>query len=183
MDRRPETVSAYRRLFADVYDDALRFALRRADAADAEEAVSSALMIAWRRFDRAPDSFDARRAWVFGIVRKTLLNQRRGAVRRKALAVRIADHASSDAADDLLAVEARADLSRAWKLLSARQQEVIALAAFEQCDAATAARTLGISPAAYRVRLSRARRALRAVLHDRERVPALAPHPTPLETP
>lgn len=160
---------AYRRLFADVYDDALRFALRRAEPTDAEEAVATAMTVAWRRFDRAPESFDARRAWVFGIVRNTLLNERRGTARRRALAVHLAAHA--DRAEpttdtELQTVEFRADLSAAWKQLSDAQQEVLALAIFEQLDAETAAAALGIRPGTYRVRLTRARSALRTLLAD-----------------
>ena len=160
---------AYRRLFADVYDDALRFALRRAEPTDAEEAVATAMTVAWRRFDRAPETSDARRAWVFGIVRNTLLNERRGTARRRALAVHLATHAdrAEPAMDtELQTVELRADLSAAWKQLSDAQQEVLALAIFEQLDAESAAAALGIRPGTYRVRLSRARSALRTLLTD-----------------
>ena len=160
---------AYRHLFADVYDDALRFALRRAEPTDAEEAVATAMLVAWRHFERAPKEFDARRAWVFGIVRKTLLNERRGSTRRRALAVRVAEHAHRvHRAEDneLQIVEIRADLASAWKLLTAAQQEVLALAIFEQLDAESAAIALGIRTGTYRVRLSRARTVLRTLLTD-----------------
>ncbi|GAA2175145.1 hypothetical protein GCM10009846_23930 [Agrococcus versicolor] len=167
----------YRALFRDVYDDAVRFAMRRAEPDDADEAVAIAMAVAWRRFGDAPRSLDARRAWVFGIVRKTLLNQRRGTVRRAALAVRVAEHVELAHRDDVSAVEIRADLAAAWRSLSAPQQEVLALAVFEQLDAGAAARVLGILPGTYRVRLSRARKALQAALADRPRpvVPARAP--------
>lgn len=154
----------YRALFRNVYDDAVRFALRRAEPEDADEAVATAMTVVWRRFSHAPKSLDARRAWVFGIVRKTLLNQRRSSARRAALAVRIASHADLVHRDDLSEVEFRADLAAAWSALSAQQQEVLGLAVFEQLDAATAARVLGVLPGTYRVRLSRARKALHAAL-------------------
>ncbi|WP_144721956.1 RNA polymerase sigma factor [Agrococcus jejuensis] len=157
----------YRGLFRDVYNDAVRFAMRRADPTDADEAVATAMTIAWRRFDRAPATLDARRAWVFGIVRKTLLNERRGRARRAALEVRVASHAELVHRDDHSAVDLRADLEAAWSTLSAQQQEALGLAVFEQLDASHAAKALGILPGTYRVRLSRARDALRVALDER----------------
>ena len=81
----PET--EYREFFRDVHPDATRFALRRADAAIAEEAVGDAMLVAWRRFDEAPHDPGDRRAWLFGIVRNTLLNARRSQFRQHSLAV------------------------------------------------------------------------------------------------
>lgn len=165
----------FRVLFNDVYPDAVRFAMRRAESSEADEAVASAMLIAWRRFDRAPASLDARRAWVFGIVRNTILNARRSQVRRAALAIRVANELPLPGADDLAGVELRMDLAAAWRKLAPAQQEVLALSVFEQLDATNAARTLGILPTTYRMRLSRARRALREAL---QRDDALEPGPT-----
>ncbi|MEJ5946476.1 sigma factor-like helix-turn-helix DNA-binding protein [Pseudokineococcus basanitobsidens] len=77
---------------------------------------------------------------------------------------------------DVDAVVDRVDLARAWRRLSEAQQEVLGLAVFEELDAPRAARVLDISPVAFRLRLSRARRALR--LHLQHQPPA-APTPTP----
>jgi len=178
MGQSEDRADEYRALFRDVYDDAVRFAMRRSEPDDADEAVAIAMAVVWRRFDHAPTSLDARRAWVFGIVRKTLLNQRRGTARRAALAVRVAAHVEPAHLDDVSAVEIRADLAVAWRSLPARQQEVLALAVFEQLDAAAAARVLGILPGTYRVRLSRARTALQAALAARPR--SIAPTRAPI---
>ena len=59
---------------------------------------------------------------------------------------------------------ARVDLGRAWRLLSEPHQEALALAVWDGLTAAEAAAVLGISPVAYRLRLSRARKVLRAHL-------------------
>ncbi|MFF4779218.1 RNA polymerase sigma factor [Microtetraspora fusca] len=56
----------------------------------------------------------------------------------------------------------RVDLARAWSRLSAVHQEALALTVWDGLDAPRAAQVLGISPVAYRLRLSRARKALRA---------------------
>ena len=99
--------------------------------------------------------------WVFGITRNILLTEQRGARRRQALGVRLADATPSPADVDADAVVCRVDLDRAWRLLSEVHQEVLGLAVFEQLRAPEAAAVLGISPVAFRLRLSRARRALR----------------------
>lgn len=57
----------------------------------------------------------------------------------------------------------RVDISRAWKQLSAVHHEALALAIWDGLDSQHAAAVLGISPVAYRLRLSRGLRALRAI--------------------
>lgn len=112
---------------------------------------------------------DDARAWCVGILRNTLFNATRGERRRQALAVRVTEPRSlADPAAD--AVQ-RIDLARAWSRLSAVHQEALGLAVFEQLTAAQAAAVLAITPVAFRLRLTRARRALRRALDP--------PPPTP----
>jgi RNA polymerase sigma-70 factor (ECF subfamily) len=54
---------------------------------------------------------------------------------------------------------ASVDLGRAWRLLSERYQETLALTVWEGLTTLEVAAVLEISPVAYRLRLSRARRA------------------------
>ena len=55
----------------------------------------------------------------------------------------------------------RVDLAAAWPRLSPVHQEAIALAVLDGLTGPEAALVLGISPTAFRLRLSRARRSLR----------------------
>ena len=59
---------------------------------------------------------------------------------------------------------ARLDLARAWNALPDDAQEALALAHFDGLSSEQAGQVLGISAVAYRARLSRARRALDALL-------------------
>ncbi len=96
-----------------------------------------------------------------------LLNTRRGEGRRDALAVRVADalpHADSACRADADLVAQRIDLAAAWRRLSDTEQEALSLTVFEDLTSPQAARVLGVTPTAYRLRLLRARRALRRQL-------------------
>ena len=171
----------FRSFYADAYADVLRFVERRVLAGHAEDVVAEAFLAAWRRFEDAPQSRSDQRAWIFGIARNCLLNARRGLRRGDALAVRIGEalmvQAQPSAADtDLLAL--RADLARAWRELAPDEQEVLALTVFEDLTSPQAGLVLGISSAAYRLRLMRARASLRRLLAAWE---ADASRPTDLQ--
>lgn len=156
---RERTFTAF---YAAVYPDLVRFVQRRAHADHAEDVVADAFLVAWRRLGELPTSQEDARAWVFGISRNILLNNHRGEQRRRALGVRLADATAAPHSDpDADLVVSRVDLANAWRLLSEVHQEALALAVFEQLPAPQAAAVLGISPVAFRLRLSRARRALR----------------------
>lgn len=109
----------FRALFSDAYQDVLRFAQRRVHPSHAEDAVAEAFLVVWRRFDDAPDHAGDLRAWLFGITRNCLLNARRGQDRSEALAVRLADMASSrDRADSPATELSRGvEMAAAWKAI------------------------------------------------------------------
>ena len=158
----PDREQIFRSLYEVAYPDLLRFVQRRAHLDHAEDVVADAFLVVWRRLDELPRREDDARAWIFGITRNLLLNEHRGAQRRQALGVRLADATNVwPAKADTDSVISRVDLSRAWRLLSEVHQEVLGLAVFEQLKAPQAATVLGISPVAFRLRLTRARRALR----------------------
>jgi RNA polymerase sigma-70 factor (ECF subfamily) len=154
----------FRELYETTYDDLMRFVQRRVDRSHVEDLVAETMLVAWRRFDQLPAERGDARAWLFGIARNLLLNAHRGERRRGALEVRIAETALTRApTDDAEVVAHLVDLSRAWRRLTPQHQEALALAVWDNLTSAEAALVLGISPVAYRLRLSRARRALRVL--------------------
>lgn len=162
----PGAEATFTALYDAVYPDLLRFVQRRVHATHAEDVVSDAFLVAWRRLDDLPDHPEDRRGWMFGIARNLMLNTHRGEKRRQALAVQLADATATAAPEhqptDL--VVGRVDLAEAWRLLSEVHQEALTLTALDDLGSSEAAAVLGISPVAYRLRLSRARRALRTHL-------------------
>lgn len=152
----------FRGIYAAAYDDVFRFVQRRTPPDRSEDVVADAFLAAWRRIDDLPADLSDARAWLFGIARHCLLNDYRSHRRAEGLGVRLADAAAvSRPGDDADAVTARVDLARAWALLSDAEQEVIALSALDLLTSAQAGAVLDISATAFRLRLSRARAALR----------------------
>jgi RNA polymerase sigma-70 factor (ECF subfamily) len=154
------------------YGSVLAYAKRRAPAEMAREVASAVFTVLWRRID---EPLDDPLPWLLAVARRELANQRRGEARRRRLNIRarIAGRADTSTVPDLAvgAVEqsmARAALAR----LRLEDREVLMLVAWEGLDPARAAAALGITPAAFAVRLHRARRRLESHLssHSEERL-------------
>jgi RNA polymerase sigma-70 factor (ECF subfamily) len=158
-----EREQRFREIYDAVYVDLLRFVRRRVHPTHAEDVVGDVMLVAWRRLDDIPADLSSARAWLFGVARKTLQNTRRRDNRNDAVAVRLAEvrHGPADADQHPDLVAHRVDIATAWPLLSTLHQEAIALAVLDGLTAPEAAAVLGISPVAFRLRLSRARRTLR----------------------
>ena len=177
--RSGDAEARFRHLYETTYDDLVRFAQRRVDPREAEDVAADTMLVAWRRFDHLPAHHGDTRAWLFGIARNVILNAQRGDRRRGALEVRIAQTTAAGAAgDDSEVVAHRVDLSRAWRRLTAQHQEALALTVWDNLTSSEAALVLGISPVAYRLRPSRARRALRALTHHLPEPAAVPGGPT-----
>ncbi len=73
-------------LFEAHYRDVLRYVLRRAPLASAEDVLAETFLVAWRRSEQIPDD---PLPWLLGVARRVLANQRRGELRRDALLGRL----------------------------------------------------------------------------------------------
>jgi len=163
----PNREARFRAVFEATYPDLVRFVQRRVHPTHAEDIVADAFLVAWRRFDDLPADAGDARAWLFGIAQRTLLNGQRGDRRRQALTIRIADATmvaqggEAWKGSDSELVARRLDLAAAWCRLTSVHQEALSLAVWDGLTGPQAAMVLGISPVAFRLRLTRARRALR----------------------
>jgi RNA polymerase sigma-70 factor (ECF subfamily) len=157
-------VRRFTELCSETYRPVLAYAMRRTRSVDdAHDVVSSTFLVAWRRLDDVLDA-DVPLAWLYGVARKTLSNQRRSTQRQAAVAQRAAEFgrdAHQVGADRI--IESQAEWSKimtALETLSERDREVLRLAAFEQLAPAEIAVVLGVSSARARTWLYRARRRL-----------------------
>ena len=109
-------------------------------------------------------------AWLFGVARNVLAADRRRSARELRTTSQITGRALIDD-DDIVRLEERIvaedqkrRLFHAMKTLSSRERAVLELVALDGLTLTDVARTLGISPVAARVRLHRARHAMRDLL-------------------
>jgi RNA polymerase sigma factor (sigma-70 family) len=148
-------------------DRVIGFAARRvrdpADAADLVAATFVTVLTAARSYDCGRGEPGA---WLLGITARLIANARRRKVRESAALARIAGRRLIDQSD-IERLEERIDAARSSQAVLAaldrlrpRAREALLLVSEAGLQPTEAARVLGISPAAFRMRLSSARRAL-----------------------
>lgn len=139
------------------------YARRRIPAGAVDDVVAAAFLAAWRHLDSLPAE---PLPWLYRAASLEIAAQSRKDRRRRRLAQRVrwtADPSESDHADRV----AMADRWRvAFMKLGEGDREVLRLAAWEQLTPREGATVLGCSPAAYKVRLHRARRRLEGLVDE-----------------
>lgn len=134
--------------------------------AEADDVIQESLFRAWRALDRCRDRTQFK-AWLFRIVRNqclTALGRRRG--RSEASLDDVADALESGeaTAEALERAQERRRVRAALMRLEAREREVLVLKYVEELPVNEIADALGISLSAVKMRLMRARAALKEVL-------------------
>jgi len=135
------------------------YALRRSDRDTADEVTARVFLVAWRRRGSVPQ--DAL-PWLYGVARRVLAEERRGAARRGALHRRLSD----SIADWPPATPGVRDMALVAALarLSPLDREALLLRYWEELSPEQVAVALGCSRATLAVRLHRARARLRRAL-------------------
>jgi len=154
-----------------------RFARRRADAAEADDVVAEVFLAAWRRLDEVPADPVP---WLLGMARGVLSNRRRGEDRHAALIARLMSEQLANASPR----DSELDLGlvRALGSLSATDQELLLLVAWERLSSLQVAEVLGLRRGTVAVRLHRARRRLeRALANEQQSTPDARGHSPEME--
>ena len=155
MRANPEREAAearFREIFANL--GAVTGYARRRGSRDPESIAAETMTVAWRRLDVVPS--DDPRPWLFATARNLLLAEARKARHQAVPEARYEPPPELTELDPSLAASLR-DLPEL-------DREALFLVAWEGLSAKQAARTLGITPGTFRVRLWRARRHLQAKL-------------------
>lgn len=134
----------------------------------ADEVVSETFAIAWRRFDDVPEPA---LPWLLGVARNVLRENIRADIRRESLAGELHAHAQADHAEE---VAERLAVLTALASLTEAERELLILVAWQGLSPRDAARVVGCSVTAFRVRLHRARKRLTQALAS---APAVRPRP------
>ena len=130
---------------------------RRRGSLDADALAAEVMTIAWRRLADVPE--DDPRPWLYATARNLLLAEsRRAATARRHVHELVEQRSASDVS------ELDPPLAAALRELSPLDREALLLTAWEELTPTEAARSLGIKPTAFRVRLLRARRRIEAKL-------------------
>jgi RNA polymerase sigma-70 factor (ECF subfamily) len=175
----PEAFEAF---YREHLQSVLRYATRRTrDPHAAADLVADVFLAA---IGAAPGYREERGtpiAWLHGIARNVAASQNRRAARIWAAEGRVAGHRMLDG-DDITRLEERIDAERASRqlleriaLLPTGPREVLELVAVDGLTVTEAAKALGISQVAARVRLHRARKALQPPQADPDAPPLLSP--------
>ncbi len=151
----------FEELYRATYPRVLAYARSVASRDDADDAVAETYAIAWRRQRDIPRSSEL--GWLIGVTRRVLANTRRGRRRAGALHALLNLQPRAPGPDPADGIE-DGELRAALMALSPLDREAVLLTAWFDLSSAEAARALGITPAALRMRAARARRRLRTAL-------------------
>jgi RNA polymerase sigma-70 factor (ECF subfamily) len=154
-------------------DRVIGFTARRVrDPADVADLVASTFLTVLTAARSYDESRGEPTAWLLGITARLIAGARRRRGREAAATARIAGRRLIDASD-IERLEERIDAARASEAvrgalgrLKPRAREALLLAGPDGLTSRQAAAVLGISPAAFRMRLTSARRALARALAD-----------------
>lgn len=151
-----------RRRFEEIYTEHYAavsgYVRRRTDHPDdCADVLAETFTTAWRRLADLPAG-DEVRLWLYGAARRILANQRRGALRRTALTLRLREELSAYAGTTF--DQAPEGAREAFARLSDDDRELLSLVGWEGLSATEIAKVLGCSRVAVRQRLHRARKRL-----------------------
>ena len=150
---------------------------RRRGVRDPSAIAAEVMAIAWRRLADVP--LDDPRPWLIATTRNLVLTDRRKHPPEPGAETL---HSAETADQPYPAVDLDPELEIALRALSRTDREALLLVAWEDLTPKSAAASLGITQAAFRVRLHRARRRLVAALAEPEATrPAERRHPAPVE--
>jgi RNA polymerase sigma-70 factor (ECF subfamily) len=149
----PET--RFRVVFNLAYGPLCRYARHRGlDGPDAEDLVAQVLEVAWRRIDEVPA--DEPLPWLYAVARNLWRNQARRDRRRREILHRFRLPVVPETRTDPAALDPGV-LRAALDSLSAQDQELLRLVAWDGLTPSELAVVFGCSPVAARTRLHRAR--------------------------
>ena len=161
-----ERRARFEELARELIDPLRRYLARRTDPATADDVLSDALLVCWRRLDDVPDNA---LPWAYGVTRNCLANAERGARRRERLVARLSVVAPPDQVipppDDR-----DEELFEAMNALRPEDAELLRLWAWEQLTPAEIATVLEVSANAASIRVLRARGKLREELRKIQQV-------------
>lgn len=164
------SADAYSLFFRRHVDAITRYAVRRcANAEDVADLVAECFLVALQSAHRYIPETDTALPWLFGISRRLLAKQRRKYAGNRRLEVKASNAfpvfsaaEDNEIASAIDAARQAPALEAALDRLTSAERDVLELVAYDGLSPSEAAAALDITPNAARLRLSRARRSVRA---------------------
>lgn len=164
---------AFAELYRRTIDRLIAFAARRStDVNEVADVVADTFVVALQsRSSYEPDKGEPLH-WLYGIERRLLSNRARRRGRELRATSRIIGHRLLDNNDierlenAIDAARRLPEMNKAFDRLDGQHREALILIGVEHLSVAEAAYVTGMLPAAFRMRLSRARKTLRSVMGD-----------------
>jgi RNA polymerase sigma-70 factor (ECF subfamily) len=161
---------AYSEFFRRHVDAITRYAVRRcANPEDVADLVAECFLVALQAAHRYIPETDTALPWLFGISRRLLAKQRRKYVGNRRIEVKASNAfpvftaaEDNEIASAIDAARQAPALEAALNDLTSAERDVLELIAYDGLSPSEAAAALEITPNAARLRLSRARRAVRS---------------------
>lgn len=137
------------------------YAASRVGSQLADEVVSETFIVAWRRFPEMPA---CQLPWLLGVARNVIRDSARAHRRRDSLQAELHTWFEESVGDVADTVADRIAMRHALTQLSDADREVLTLVAWQGLSPREAARVIGCTATAFRVRLHRARKRLAEAL-------------------
>lgn len=176
MAQSPAHDAEFRRMYDEHFAEIRSYCLRRLPTADANDAVSEVFLVAWRKRNDIPET---PLPWLYGVARNVIRNTSRATRRQSRITNRLAAEPTyPEPGTDVPVVRHEDDQAvlDALATLSAQDQEVLRLRAWEGLSASEVATVVGCSLAAAEKRLTRASKRLEAAIRT------ISPHAIGKET-
>jgi RNA polymerase sigma factor (sigma-70 family) len=166
------STDAYSMFFRRHVDSITRYAVRRCpNPEDVADLVAECFLVALQAAHRYVPETETALPWLFGISRRLLAKQRRKYAGNRRLEVKASNAFPAFTAAEDNEIAAAIDASRqvpaleeALATLTSAERDVLELVAYDGLTPSEAAAALDITPNAARLRLSRARRAVRVLI-------------------
>ncbi|GLZ16437.1 DNA-directed RNA polymerase sigma-70 factor [Actinomadura sp. NBRC 104425] len=148
-----------------------RYVAGRLGAQAADDVAAETFLVAFRRRERFDATRGSVRSWLFGIATRLVAQHRRAETRRYRALARVGAEREAAGHEDRVVTWVTAEgmqprLASALAALSAKERDVVLLAALSRLGHEEIAAALGIPYGTVGSRLNRARRKLRAALGD-----------------
>jgi RNA polymerase sigma-70 factor (ECF subfamily) len=164
-------------MYSRHYRQVLGYCGRRLAYSEATDAAADTFLVAWRRFEEMPRG-DAERAWLYGVAYRVVSNHRRSAGRRRRLVerLRLSEAETVEGpVSQVIRSESGREVTEALERLTELDREIVTMTLWEEMTSPEVASALGMSEAAIRKRLSRAKRRLHRTLKPTETVGEVIP--------